>query len=196
MKIVAATRNPGKLRELRAGLEGLGIELKSPADFPEAPEVIEDGESFAANAVKKAKAISACTGLVALADDSGLEVEALGGAPGVRSARFAGEGATDEENNRKLLALLKGIPSEKRTARFVCVIALAWPGGKVETKEGTATGRILEAPRGNLGFGYDPLFYSPELCATFAEVGPEQKLKVSHRGRALAQIRKTLQSHD
>jgi XTP/dITP diphosphohydrolase len=192
MKIVAATRNPGKLREIRLGLEGLAVELLSLADFPAAPEVEEEGDSFAANAVKKARALCAYTGLPALADDSGLEVDALQGAPGVRSARFAGEGASDAENNAKLLSLLHGVRPEKRTARFRCVIALAWPDGRVDAVEGTAEGRILEVPRGDQGFGYDPLFYSPELDATFSEVEAERKLRVSHRGKALAQLRQML----
>lgn len=193
MKIVAATRNPGKLREIRLGLEGLAVELLSLADFPAAPEVEEDGDSFAANAVKKARALCADTGIPALADDSGLEVDALQGAPGIRSARFAGEGATDAENNAKLLSLLHGVRPEKRTARFRCVIALAWPDGRVDTVEGIAEGRILESPRRGQGFGYDPIFYSSELNASFAEVVTEVKLRASHRGKALARIRQILQ---
>jgi len=219
MKIVVATRNPGKLREIRLGLEGLAVELLSLADFPAAPAVEEDGDSFAANAVKKARALCAYTGIPALADDSGLEVDALQGAPGIRSARFAGQGASDAANNAKLLSLLHGVRPEKRTARFRCVIALAWPDGrvdtvegiaeaalgselyfkhkpldgKVETVEGIAEGVILDEPRGDQGFGYDPLFYSPELDATFSEVEAERKLRVSHRGQALAQLRQMLQ---
>ncbi|OGP60943.1 MAG: non-canonical purine NTP pyrophosphatase, RdgB/HAM1 family [Deltaproteobacteria bacterium RBG_13_61_14] len=193
MKIIVATRNPGKLREIRLGLEGLAVELLSLADFPAAPEVEEDGDSFAANAVKKARALCADTGIPALADDSGLEVDALQGAPGIRSARFAGEGATDAENNAKLLSLLHGVRPEKRTARFRCVIALAWPDGRVDTVEGIVEGRILEVPRGDQGFGYDPLFYSSELNASFAEVVTEVKLRASHRGKALARIRQILQ---
>jgi len=192
MKLVVATRNPGKLKEIKAGLAGLEIELRSLADFPDAPEIIEDGATFAANAVKKAQALCAFTGWPALADDSGLEVDALRGAPGVRSARFAGEGATDERNNAKLLALLHNVPPDRRAARFVCVLALAWPDGKIETVVGRAEGRILDVPRGTRGFGYDPLFFSPELGASFAEAGPEQKLRVSHRGQALAELRRVL----
>jgi len=194
MRIVVATRNPGKLREIREGLKGLDVELLSLADFPNAPEVIEDGESFAANAIKKARALSASTGLPALADDSGLEVDALAGAPGVRSARFAGEGADDAENNRKLLALLQNVPPAQRGARFVCVLALAWPEGKVEIMEATAEGRILERARGDRGFGYDPIFFSPELGATFSEVDAPTKLRVSHRGKALQQFRAFIQA--
>jgi XTP/dITP diphosphohydrolase len=193
MKIVVATRNPGKLREIRLGLEGLAVELLSLADFPAAPAVEEDGDSFAANAVKKARALCAYTGIPALADDSGLEVDALQGAPGIRSARFAGQGASDAANNAKLLSLLHGVRPEKRTARFRCVIALAWPDGRVDTVEGIAEGVILDEPRGDQGFGYDPLFYSPELDATFSEVEAERKLRVSHRGQALAQLRQMLQ---
>ena len=123
-----------------------------------------------------------------MADDSGLEVDALRGAPGVRSARFAGERATDEQNNAKLLSLLQGVPAARRTARFCCVLALARPDGKVKMVKGTAEGRIFETLRGERGFGYDPLFFSPELNATFAEVETAQKLAVSHRGRALQQL--------
>jgi len=194
MKIVVATRNFGKLREIQTGLQGLGIELLSLADFPEAPEVIEDGGTFEANAVKKAQALCAYTSLPALADDSGLQVDALAGAPGIRSARFAGEGASDDENNAKLISLLHGVPPECRSARFRCALALAWPDGQVQIVEGIAQGRILEAPRGKRGFGYDPLFYSPELHATFAEVEAEQKLAVSHRGQALKKLRDLLRS--
>ena len=194
MKLVVATRNFGKLREIQTGLRGLGIELLSLADFPAAPEVEEDGDTFAANAVKKAKALAAFTGLPALADDSGLEVDALGGAPGIRSARLAGERATDLENNAKLISLLHGVPPERRSARFRCALALAWPDGQVQIVEGIAAGRILEAPRGKRGFGYDPLFYSPALGATFAEAAAEEKLAVSHRGQALKKLRDLLRS--
>jgi len=194
MKLVVATRNFGKLREIQTGLQGLGLELLSLADFPGAPKIVEDGETFEANAVKKAAALARYTDLPALADDSGLEVDALAGAPGIRSARFAGEGASDDENNARLLSLLHEVPPERRSARFACMIALAWPDGQVTIVEGIAQGTILEAPRGKRGFGYDPLFYSPALGATFAEAAAEEKLAVSHRGQALKKLRDLLRS--
>jgi XTP/dITP diphosphohydrolase len=190
IEIVVATRNPGKLGEIAHALQGLPVKLLSLAEFPDAPEVVEDGDTFQENAVKKARAIAAHTQKSALADDSGLAVDALHGAPGVRSARFAGEGASDEMNNLKLLAALADVPA--RLAQFVCVLCLASPGGDIITVEGSCPGEILEAPRGRGGFGYDPLFYYPPLHATFAEVSREQKLEVSHRGRALRALREKI----
>lgn len=187
-ELVVATTNPGKLREIQEALDLPGLAIVSLAEFPGAPEVIEDGETFLDNALKKALAIAQYTGKPALADDSGLCVDALGGAPGVFSARYAGEGATDESNNQKLLAALAGVPRERRTARFVCVIAVAVPDGAAIFSEGTAEGLVLEEPRGEGGFGYDPLFHSPELGAGFGEVTGGDKLKVSHRGRALREL--------
>jgi XTP/dITP diphosphohydrolase len=192
MKLVLATRNPGKVRELSQLLSPLGYEVLSLEHFPGVPEVVEDGATFKDNAVKKATAVARHTGQLALADDSGLEVDYLGGAPGVRSARFAGEGHDDRANNEKLLRLLAGVPPEKRTARFRCVVAVATPEGKVLTTEGTCEGIIAEEPRGEGGFGYDPLFYVPSCGKTFAELDPEVKNRISHRGRALALMREIL----
>ncbi|MCS5695277.1 XTP/dITP diphosphatase [Desulfofundulus thermocisternus] len=192
MKLVLATRNPGKVRELSQLLSPLGYEVLSLEHFPGVPEVVEDGATFKDNAVKKATAVARHTGQLALADDSGLEVDYLGGAPGVRSARFAGEGHDDRANNEKLLRLLAGVPPEKRTARFRCVVAVATPEGKVLTTEGTCEGIIAEEPRGEGGFGYDPLFYVPSCGKTFAELEPEVKNRISHRGRALALMREIL----
>ncbi|SHE88028.1 XTP/dITP diphosphohydrolase [Desulfofundulus australicus DSM 11792] len=192
MKLVLATRNPGKVRELSQLLSPLGYEVLSLEHFPGVPEVVEDGATFRDNAVKKATAVARHTGQLALADDSGLEVDYLGGAPGVRSARFAGEGHDDRANNEKLLRLLAGVPPEKRTARFRCVVAVATPEGKVLTTEGTCEGIIAEEPRGEGGFGYDPLFYVPSCGKTFAELEPEVKNRISHRGRALALMREIL----
>lgn len=186
MKLVLATRNRGKIKELSALLAPLGYEVVSLEDFPGVPEVPEDGATFAENAVKKATAVARHTGHLVLADDSGLEVDCLGGAPGVLSARFAGEHGNDRANNEKLLALLAGVPTEKRTARFRCVVAVATPAGEVWTAEGSCEGIIADAPRGEGGFGYDPLFYVPELGKTFAELEPEVKNRLSHRARALA----------
>ena len=185
--LIIATGNPGKLEEIRQIL-GPRIELKSLADFPHLPDIVEDGETFEANAVKKAMAVARHTGCPALGDDSGLQVDALDGAPGVFSARFAGEDATDGENNAKLLRLLEGIPKEKRTARFRCVIAVVTPDGTVRKAEGKCEGLILERPRGTGGFGYDPLFWAPEYRRTFAELASEEKNRISHRGRALREV--------
>ncbi len=186
--LIVATRNSGKLQEILQVL-GPGIDLESLADFPQIPEILEDGDTFEANAAKKARTVVRHTGRPALADDSGLEVDALDGAPGIYSARFAGEGATDETNNARLLHLLDGIPEDKRTARFRCVIAIATPDGTVRTAEGCCEGQILHQPRGSGGFGYDPLFLLPERGLTFSELPPEKKNRISHRGRALRAAR-------
>jgi XTP/dITP diphosphohydrolase len=191
---VVATTNRGKLREIEEILAPLGLSVTSLAAYPGFPEIEEDGATFEENAVKKAQFTAAFTGEIALADDSGLEVDYLGGAPGVRSARFAGEPKNDAANNAKLLRLLAGVPWEKRTARFRCVIAVATPDGAVATAEGTCEGFILTEPRGTGGFGYDPLFYFPEYGKTFAELPPEVKNQVSHRGRALAKLKEVLAS--
>jgi XTP/dITP diphosphohydrolase len=191
--LVFATRNRGKLVELRELLPG--IDVRSLDDV-HVPEVIEDADTFAGNASKKAREVSAATGLPALADDSGLEVDALGGAPGVYSARYAGEPHDDAKNNAKLLAALAAVPADKRTARFRSVLALADVtgalGSEVITADGSCEGVILEAPRGTGGFGYDPLFYSPELGMTFAEAGVGSKNDLSHRARAMGAIKPRL----
>ncbi len=186
MKVVLASGNRGKIRELKALLADLEIEVLSLHDFPEIGEIVEDGLTFRDNAVKKASAVTDVTGLVVVADDSGLEVDCLAGVPGVHSARFAGEGKSDLDNNRKLLSLMEGVPEEKRTARFRCVIAISTPCGELYTVEGTCEGRISRAMKGEQGFGYDPLFYLPEYGRTFAELDPAVKNEISHRGRALA----------
>lgn len=191
-ELVLATRNPGKVREMAALLADLGVTVRSLSDVPGAPEVEEDGRTFAENAVKKAETIARFTGLPALADDLGLEVDALGGAPGVFSARYAGEGASDAANNAKLLAALAGVPAERRTARYRCVLALAVPGMPTVTVEGVCEGRIAEQPRGTGGFGYDPLFYLPGRGKTMAELRPEEKNAISHRGQALRRLKALL----
>lgn len=185
--LVLATRNRGKVEEIRSLLENFPVEVKDLNDFGSLPEVTEDGLTFEENAYKKAGFIAKVLGLPALADDSGLEVKALGGAPGVYSARYAGEEATDEENNRKLLGALSG--ETRREARFCCVLSLAVPSGPALTYEGACEGLIMEAPRGSNGFGYDPLFFHPESGKTFAEMTLEEKSRVSHRGRALRELR-------
>lgn len=192
MKLVLATGNQGKVRELKAVLNGFDVEVLSLKDFPQIGEIVEDGQTFAENALKKARTVTEATRLVAVADDSGLEVDCLGGAPGIYSARFAGEGKNDLDNNMKLLSLLEGVPDEKRTARFRCVIAIATPEGEVFTEEGTCEGVIGREMRGDQGFGYDPLFYLPEYGKTFAELDLSTKNRISHRGRALARAKNVL----
>jgi len=188
MRLVLATRNQGKVRELSALLAPLGMEVRSLFDYPEVPPVEEDGRTFMENAVKKARYTCAATGEAALADDSGLEVDCLGGAPGVHSARFAGLPGDDEANNHRLLQLLAGVPLDRRTARFRCAVAVAFPDGELLTAEGTCEGLIVDEPRGKEGFGYDPLFYLPEYGKTVAELDLETKNRVSHRGRAMAAV--------
>ncbi|MFN0247613.1 MAG: RdgB/HAM1 family non-canonical purine NTP pyrophosphatase [Kofleriaceae bacterium] len=200
--LVFATRNRGKLVELRQLLSGqdglvvLGVEEAQARIGHAIPDVVEDANTFVGNAIKKAREVSQATGLPALADDSGLEVDALGGAPGVWSARYAGEGAGDAANNAKLLAALVGVPPEKRTARFRCSLALAdvdGPlGARTITADGVCEGVMLEEPRGTGGFGYDPLFLFPELGKTFAELGVGTKGDLSHRARAMQAIRPEL----
>ncbi|MDY0163108.1 XTP/dITP diphosphatase [Desulfobotulus sp.] len=185
--LVLATRNPGKVRELAAMLEGFPVDIRNLSDFGPIPEIDEDGDTFDANAYKKASLTARYLGFATMADDSGLAVEALDGAPGVHSARYAGEGATDATNNEKLLAAMRGV--ENRKAAFHCVISIAVPTGQALTYEGLCQGEILDAPRGEKGFGYDPLFFCPELGKTFGEADLAEKAAVSHRGRALKEVR-------
>ena len=184
--LVLATRNKGKLREFQELLKDFPVEVKSLADFGPIPEVVEDGETFDDNAYKKAYFTAKVLGLPAIADDSGLAVEALEGAPGVYSARYAGEKATDAENSAKLLKNMEGITNRK--AAFHCVISIAVPSGPALTYEGTCEGELLAVPRGEDGFGYDPIFFYPELGKSFAELTMEEKNRVSHRGRAMAEV--------
>ena len=196
MKLVFATRNRGKVKELRQMVPNQGLELLTLADLPKIPEVEEDRDTFAGNAIKKATEIMQVTGLPALADDSGLEVDALDGAPGVYSARYAGEHASDEDRVRLLLKNLEGLPEEKRTARFRCVVAFVEPNtpDKVKLCRGFCEGIILEAPRGHNGFGYDPVFFSPDLGMTFAQAAAESKNRISHRGQAMQEMARHLRS--
>ncbi len=182
MKLYCATTNKGKLREFRLAARGT-VEIEPLEGFKDLPECLEDGATFEENAVKKALHYSAYAGGLLFADDSGLEVNALGGAPGVRSARFAGPEATDSANNALLVERLRGVAD--RAARFVCVIALADRGRLVRTFRGEVEGRILDEPRGASGFGYDPLFFHEPYGCTFGEVDGDRKFAVSHRGRAL-----------
>lgn len=187
-RVVLATRNAHKIEELSAMLADLPIEVLSSADFPGLPEVMEDGGTLEENAVKKAEAVAASTGLPSLADDTGLEVDALGGAPGVFSARYAGENASGPANNAKLLAELREVEGADRAAGFRCVVALAVPGERTRTVEGVTRGRILEEPLGEGGFGYDSLFLPDGHALTYAEMSAEEKNAVSHRGKAIKSI--------
>lgn len=187
-RLVLASKNEGKLRELKDMLAGFPWELSSAADFPQLPTVVEDGKTFRENAVKKALTVAKILKEWTLADDSGLEVDALDRAPGVLSARFAGEPRDDGRNNEKLLRLLANTPREQRTARFRCALALISPEGKIWTTERTCEGLIGSAPRGSQGFGYDPLFYLPELGVTMAELPEEKKNEISHRGKAMRDL--------
>ena len=190
MRIVAATRNKNKLLELRRILVGLPVALEGLDAWPDCPEVEETGASFEENAHLKASSVARFTALPALADDSGLEVDALGGAPGVRSARYAGERADDRANLEKLLHELEGVPAAKRTARFRAAIALAAPDGRIiKTFHGKVEGTIGLAPRGESGFGYDPVFYPLGRDLTFAQMGPGGKDAMSHRADALRQLK-------
>ncbi len=184
-EILLATRNPGKVREIRAAAVGLPLVWHSLQEFPELPEADECGSSFAENARIKALHYARLTRLPTLADDSGLEVDALGGQPGVRSARYAGLPRDDAANNRKLIQMLTGVPPERRTARFRCAMAFADRGRVLLETEGTVEGQIVDQPRGAGGFGYDPHFLLPDLGRTAAELPTELKNLRSHRGQAL-----------
>lgn len=187
MTLVIATTNPGKTAEIRDMLEDFPVNIKNLTDFGPIPPVEEDGDTFDENAYKKASFVSKVLGLPALADDSGLVVEALGGAPGVYSARYAGENATDEQRYIKLLTEMKGVSNRK--AAFECVLSIAVPPGPALTYEASCEGVIAEAPAGAGGFGYDPIFYFPPLDKTFAQLTREEKSRVSHRGKALEELR-------
>lgn len=198
-KVVLATSNAGKIRELAEPLASLGVEVIGLDSFPEIGDIVEDGDSFEANALIKARAVAAHTGLVSIADDSGLETDALHGAPGIHSARYAddweflaGENR-DARNIRKLLHVLRDVPEAERGCRFVCCMAVVFPpglGGREWTVRGVWEGRLLTAPRGENGFGYDPVFWDPELERSAAELTREEKMGRSHRGRALGALLK------
>jgi len=192
MKLLIATHNPGKAREYRALLAGLPLELVWPDELGLDLQVDEAGSTFEENARLKALAYARASGLWTLADDSGLEVDALGGAPGVHSARYAGPGASDADRYRLLLERMAGVPEGQRQARFRCVVALASPEGQVWTAEGKVEGVIAWEPRGENGFGYDPVFYMPDLGCTMAELPREEKNRLSHRARAVEAIRPLL----
>ena len=190
--IVLATTNLDKIREIWAVLGDLVSEMKAQSEFSGLSAVIEDEETYAANALKKARFAAAQTGFPALGDDSGLEVDALGGAPGIYSARYAGPDATYEDNRRLLLERLRGVPASRRGARFRCTMALVSPSGVARVVEGVIEGRIGERESGSGGFGYDHLFELPDRGVTFAELAADEKNRISARGRALTQIRALL----
>jgi len=196
-EILVATHNEKKLRELKTLLKGFkGIKVMNLDDLKVTPPIIiEDGKTFRQNAVKKAVTMSEFFGGLVLADDSGLEVSALYGKPGVRSARFARKNATDRENNRKLLNLLVKVPEKKRSARFVCHIALARGGKLLGNFEGTVKGRVLPKPKGKNGFGYDPVFIPDSHDKTFAEMAAAYKNRISHRGQALKKLKKAIERY-
>jgi XTP/dITP diphosphohydrolase len=191
-KLLIATTNKGKLKEYHSLLSGIPFEIVTPADCGINTEVNEDGETYEQNALLKATAMSGLSCLLTLADDSGLEVDALGGEPGVRSARYAGENKTDAERNTFLLAKLKNAPDKSRKAQFRCVIAIAEPNGGVELFSGACQGVIAKAPRGDNGHGYDPLFYVPEIKKTMAELSMSEKNQFSHRARAAEKAKQWL----
>ncbi len=195
LELFLATRNEGKIREIRELLKGCEISLASLRDYPDAPEVAENGEAYRDNALTKARFFTGWTGKLTLADDSGLEVDYLQGRPGVFSARYAGDGADDRENNRRLLGELEGIPPGKRGAVFRCVMALVTPWGDEEVVEGECRGHIGLEERGERGFGYDPIFIIPRYGKTVAELSIEEKNRLSHRGKALRKLKKILKRY-
>jgi XTP/dITP diphosphohydrolase len=188
-RIVFASRNRGKIKEIQALLTDSGVTLHSLDDYPDLPDIQEDGRSFLENALKKARTIAELTGEVVLADDSGLEVEALHGAPGIYSARYASENGDDGMNIRKLLNDLRGVPPAGREAVFRCILVLCRPNGRYQAFDGNWEGRITEAPAGQGGFGYDPVFYLPERGVTVAELPAEIKNRLSHRAKAVAKLK-------
>ncbi len=183
-ELILASGNKGKIAEFQHLLEELNIQVQSMKEYPQIGEIVEDGTTFAENALKKARAVCTATGKPALADDSGLMVDYLDGAPGIYSARFAGEGHDDTANNQKVLELMQGVPDKERGAQFFCAIAIVLPDGREFTAEGICRGTLLYTLQGEGGFGYDPLFYVPQLGKTFAELSMEEKNEISHRGMA------------
>jgi XTP/dITP diphosphohydrolase len=191
-KLIFATGNENKMKEIRMILADCGYEILSMKEAGINVDIVEDGKTFEENATIKATAISKLAGCLVLADDSGLEVDAMDKAPGIYSARWEGEDTPYSIKNQKIIDNLKDVPEEKRTARFVCAIAAAFPDGRVITRRGTIEGLIAHEPAGENGFGYDPIFYVPEFKKTTAELSPEEKNKVSHRGKALQMIREVI----
>lgn len=191
-KIIFATKNPGKMEEIRMILGDLKLPILSMKEAGIDLDIVEDGTTFEENAVIKAKAVAKQADAIVLADDSGLEIDALNKEPGIYSARYMGEDTSYEIKNQNLIDRLEGVPDEKRTARFVCAIAAAFPDGRVITSYGTIEGMIGYESRGNGGFGYDPIFYLPEYGCSTAELTPEKKNELSHRGKALRAMKEQL----
>ncbi|MEW6086735.1 MAG: XTP/dITP diphosphatase [bacterium] len=194
MDIVVATRNKGKLKEIKEILKGLDVNLLSLDDFSDLPDVVEDGLTFKNNALKKAKIISEITGFPVISDDSGLQIDVLNGQPGIHSARFSGDNAKDADNIKKVLDLIKDVPEQKRTARFKAVLCLYFSKRKVKFTEGTCEGRMIFAPRGENGFGYDPIFVPKGYKKTFAELSGKTKNRISHRAKAMKEMKKIIGS--
>ena len=192
-RLVFATGNAGKMREIRMIMEDTGMEILSMKEIGINPDIVEDGSTFTENAVIKAKAVAALTDAIVLADDSGLEIDALNKEPGIYSARYMGEETSYRIKNANLIERLEGVPDEKRTARFVCAIAAVLPDGELLTTLGTVEGRIGYEEKGENGFGYDPIFFLPEFGCTSAELTDEQKNEISHRGKALRAMKELLQ---
>lgn len=193
-KLVLATKNPGKARELKELFKDVPLEILSLNDFPALQEVEEDGWSFFENALKKAKAAAEWTGEMSLADDSGLEIEILGGRPGIHSARYSGPQATDRSNIEQVLKELRAYPDKEKRASFRCVLVLYSPDGCCEAFEGTLDGIIIDSPKGSLGFGYDPIFFLPELGKTLAEIPADVKNRISHRAKAFMKLKNRIMS--
>ena len=191
-KLIFATGNEGKLKEIRAILGDLGYEIVSMKEAGVDVEIVEDGSTFEENAIIKARTVMEAPGCLTLADDSGLEVDYLGKEPGVMSARYMGEKTSYRIKNQIIIDRLHGVPAPVRTARFVCVVAAAFPDGRIETRRATMEGQIAEEPAGENGFGYDPIFYLPDRKMTSAQLSPEEKNAISHRGKALRAIREVL----
>lgn len=191
--MIVATHNKGKVREIREALKGLGLRIYSLSDFPNVNVIEEDGRSFTENALKKARFYSKLYGKLTIADDSGLEIDILKGLPGIYSARYAGEGASDRDNNQKLLREMEGIPSSKRGAKFKCSIAIVSPNGREAVVEGVCKGKIGFKEIGKKGFGYDPLFILPQYGKTMAQLSLKEKNRISHRGKALRKLRKLIE---
>ena len=192
-ELIVASRNKGKVAEIMELLAGLPLKVSSLLDHPHIPDVIEDGATYQANALKKARAIALATGKMAMADDSGIEVKALGNAPGIYSARFAGKGASESARNRTLFKLLSGVPMPKRQARYICVVAFVDEKGRtIGVVQGTCSGYVTTQERGKNGFGFDPLFLLKRYNKTFGELPAALKAKISHRARALKKFKKLL----
>ncbi|MCD6353572.1 MAG: XTP/dITP diphosphatase [Proteobacteria bacterium] len=194
-KVVFGSQNQGKIKEFQAILREKDLTILSWENFDHPFSVNEDGKTFWENALKKAEITARTTGEVSIADDSGLEVDYVNGQPGIFSARYSGADANDEKNNNKLLRKLRGVPPRQRGARFVCAIVIFSPEGRWEWVEGECRGIITDAPRGNQGFGYDPIFLVPELGKTFAELNPEEKNRISHRARAINKLKPLLKNY-